>query len=178
MRNVHKKKLFPDYYAIDVSLVTPDFIRACGCTAVLVDIDNTLSRVDAPEATPLGGKWMADMKATGIPFAFISNNDPPRVELFSEKYGAPFICHAEKPKPDGYRALAKQLGHPVEKCMMVGDQLFTDILGGNNAGMCTVLVAPVCEWEDPVDFRLRRKMEKILVTVDNVFCSKKRLIGG
>lgn len=178
MRNMNKRRIFPAYYASNVLNVTPEFIRACGCSAVLADIDNTISHVDAPDATPEGERWMNSLREAGIPFGFISNNDPPRVEPFAGKYGALYFCHAEKPRPEGYYRLAEQLGFPASKCMVVGDQLFTDILGGNNAGMCTVIVAPLCEDEDPVAFRKRRRMEKFLLSIDRIFCKKERWIGG
>lgn len=178
MRNINKRRVFPAYYAKSVLDVTPEFIRACGCSAVMADIDNTISHVDAPDATPEGERWMNILREAGIPFGFISNNDPPRVEPFAEKYGAGYFCHAEKPKPNGYYKLAEQLKKPVSECMLVGDQLFTDVLGGNNAGMCTVIVTPLCENDDPVAFRKRRKLEKLLLGIDRVFCKKERRIGG
>lgn len=178
MRSFHRRRIFPAYYANHILEITPEFIRACGCSAVLADIDNTLSHVDAPDATPEGIRWMQSLKDAGIAFGFISNNDPPRVEPFAEKYGAAFFCHAQKPMPNGYYKLAERLGKPISECMLVGDQLFTDVLGGNNAGMCTIIVTPLCEEEDPLDFRKRRRLEKLLLKLDLLLSGNKRRIGG
>lgn len=178
MNKLPVRRLFPTYYANDVAAVTPDFVRSCGCRALLVDIDNTVSHVDAPDAVPKAAKWMLESRAAGIQLAFISNNDPPRVEPFARKYEADYICHAEKPKPDGYRTIAQRLGCADKECLVVGDQLFTDILGGNMAGMRTVIVRPLCEAEDPRAFRFRRRMEKLLLSLDHAFRGKRRTIGG
>ena len=178
MNNLPVRRLFPTYYANDVAAVTPGFVQACGCKALLVDIDNTVSHVDAPDAVPMAVKWMSESRAAGIRIAFISNNDPPRVEPFAQKYNADYICHAEKPKPGGYRAIARRLGCSDKECMVVGDQLFTDILGGTAAGMRTVIVRPLCEAEDPKAFRFRRKMEKLLLLLDRAIHGKRRVIGG
>lgn len=166
MKQASRRRLYPTYYAADITSVTPDFVRQCGCTAVLADIDNTLAHVDAPDAVPAAAAWMRALKDAGIRLAFLSNNDPPRVEPFAAKYGADFFCHAQKPMPDGYLALAKRFGCRPEECLVVGDQLFTDILGGNHAGMPTVIVTPICEEEDPKPFRKRRKAEKLLLRLD------------
>lgn len=178
MQKLSRRRLFPTYYASSVEDVTPEFIRACGCSAVLSDIDNTISHVDAPDAVPMAEEWMRRIREAGIAFALISNNDPPRVEPFAQKYGAEFVCHAQKPQTGGYREIAARLARAPEQCLVVGDQLFTDVLGGNAAGMRTVIVDPLCESEDPLDFRKRRKMEKLLLRFDRFFSWKKRHIGG
>ncbi len=176
MQQFSRRKLFPTYYAQAVTDVTPAFIRECGCTVVLADIDNTLAHVDAPDAVPMAEAWMQTLKEAGIGLAFLSNNDPPRVEPFAAKYGARFVCHAQKPQVKGYLELAKQFDCKPEACLVVGDQLFTDILGGNNAGMSTVIVSPICEAEDPKAFRKRRTLEKILLHMDKAFQGAKRRI--
>lgn len=172
------RHLFPTYYADRIAAITPEFVISCGCAAVLADIDNTLSRVDAPDASPEAEVWMERMRAAGIGLAFISNNDPPRVEPFAQKYGARFVCHAEKPRPDGYLKIAGQMELAPRQCLVVGDQLFTDILGGNAAGMQTVMVAPICAEEDPKPFRKRRRAEKLLLGIDRRLAGRRRRIGG
>ena len=79
---------------------------------------------------------------------------------------------------EGYDRAAAALGRAAQRCLVVGDQLFTDILGGHNAGMKTVIVSPLCEAEDPVPFRKRRKLEKLLLRLDRLFCARRRNIGG
>ncbi len=177
MEKMTRRKLFPTYYAAGIASVTPEFIRSCGCTAVLCDIDNTISHVDAPDAVQEAEVWMRQMREAGIGLAFISNNDPPRVEPFAEKYEAQYVCHAEKPKAGGYHRIAQMFNCTAENCMVVGDQLFTDILGGNRAGMYTTIVKPLCVDEDPKDFRKRRKIERFLLKLDMWFGGKKRRIG-
>lgn len=178
MQMMRRRRIFPTFYAQSISEVTPEFIHACGCSAVLADIDNTLSHVDAPDAVPEAVKWMLRMQQAGVALALISNNDPPRVEPFAEKYSVAFICHAQKPKPNGFHVIARQLGRKSCDCLVVGDQLFTDILGGNAAGMRTVIVPPLCEAEDPKPFRKRRRLERVLLKIDTAFCKKQRRIGA
>ena len=178
MQTLSQRRFFPMYYARGVADVTPEFIRGCGCDALLLDIDNTVSHVDAPEATKEAEAWLQTLRQAGLPVAFVSNNDPERVEPFARRYGAQFVSHAQKPRREGYDRAAAALGRAPQRCLVVGDQLFTDILGGNNAGMKTVIVSPLCEEEDPIPFRKRRRLEKLLLRLDRLFCAKRRCIGG
>ncbi len=178
MQALSQRRFFPMYYARGVADVTPEFIRGCGCSALLLDIDNTVSRVDAPEATREAEAWFDTLRRADIPMAFVSNNDPERVEPFARRYGAKYVSHAQKPRREGYDRAAQALGHAPDACMVVGDQLFTDILGGNSAGMQTVIVEPLCEAEDPVAFRKRRRLEKLLLRLDRLLCARRRKIGG
>ena len=88
MQTLSQRRFFPMYYAGGVADVTPEFIRGCGCDALLLDIDNTVSHVDAPEATKEAEAWLQTLRQAGLPVAFVSNNDPERVEPFARRYGA------------------------------------------------------------------------------------------
>lgn len=177
-RSIERRHFFPTYYARTVTEVTPEFVRSCGCSVVLSDIDNTISRVDAPDAVPEAERWMKQLAQAGISFGLISNNDLERVEPFAQKYGADYESHADKPQPDAYHRIAQRMNCRESDCLVVGDQLFTDILGGNRAGMRTVFVTPLCIEEEPSSIRKQRKFERILLRFDRIFCERKRRIGG
>ena len=72
-----------------------------------------------------------------------NNRHPERPRRFSQALGVPFLGHAGKPKPGGFRRAMEQMGCTPEQTAIVGDQLFTDILGGRNAGVFTLLVEPI-----------------------------------
>ena len=69
-----------------------------------------------------------------------SNNRERRVGKFCEALGAEYICRATKPLSFGFRRAAKQLGLPLSQIAVVGDQIFTDVLGGNCVGALTCYV--------------------------------------
>ncbi len=176
--HIKKRRLFPGWYAGSVEDVTEGFLHSLGVKALLLDIDNTLSHVDAPNAETFAANWMARMKKAGFLLALVSNNDPERVEPFAAKCALPYVCHAQKPQPDGYRTLAGTLGVRPEECLAIGDQLFTDIWGGNAAGTRTLLVRPLSEDNEPAQFRKRRRLEKILLKIDAPFTAKRRAQNG
>ena len=97
-----------------------------------------------PEPTPAVREWEVALKAAGVTLFILSNNrHPQRPSRFSNALGVPFIGHAGKPKSPSFFGAMEQMGCTRAQTAIVGDQIFTDILGGNNAGVTTLLVEPI-----------------------------------
>ena len=119
-------------------------LSAAGITLLLADLDNTLAKYKALEPSPELRRWKASLEAAGVDLFILSNSKKPmRVERYAQALGVPFLGHAGKPKPGGFRRAMGQMGCTPEQTAIVGDQLFTDILGGRNAGVLTLLVEPI-----------------------------------
>jgi uncharacterized protein len=134
--------LTPDLHADGVADVTLAWLHARGIRCVLVDADDTLLPGDdtpMPESATL---WLASLQAAGVRVAILSNGTPRRVRTLAERLGLPSFALAGKPFFGFRRALAALDATPRE-AVMVGDQLFTDVLGGRIAGMHTALVRPL-----------------------------------
>ena len=115
-----------------------------GIRLLLADLDNTLAPYGEPEPTQAVRDWAAALGEQGITLFVLSNNrHPERPRRFSQALGVPFLGHAGKPKPGGFRRAMEQMSCTPEQTAIVGDQLFTDILGGRNAGVLTLLVEPI-----------------------------------
>lgn len=115
-----------------------------GITLLLADLDNTLVPYGVPVATDEVRAWNESLKAAGVTLFVLSNNrhaDRPRI--FCEDMGIPFIGHAGKPKPPSFYKAMERMGVNSEQTAIVGDQIFTDVLGGNCAGVTTILVKPI-----------------------------------
>ena len=69
---------------------------------------------------------------------------------------------AKKPLPTGFRRACKRLGIKPEQAAVVGDQLFTDMLGGNLLGAYTVLTEPY-ELESMKFFKIKRACERFIM---------------
>ncbi len=139
--------------------VTPDVLREMGVSALILDIDNTMTTHDNP--TPLEGlfEWLDSMRKNGIKMMIVSNNHVPRVTPFAELLGLDFIPEGAKPLPVGYKRAAEKLGVPKSEICTIGDQLFTDILGAKLFGIKSVLVKPI-EPEKTLFFKIKRAAEK------------------
>ena len=143
-----------------------------GFRLLMEDLYNTL----VPYVVPLPDEklkaWRDDLAAHGVTLFILSNNRKERrPRIFAEALDVPYIGHAGKPKtPSFYRAM-ERMSVTKEQTAIVGDQVFTDVLGGNRAGVSAILVEPIRLAGNPgrylryaveVPFRLlSRKGEKL-----------------
>ncbi|MCI8677490.1 MAG: YqeG family HAD IIIA-type phosphatase [Lawsonibacter sp.] len=127
-----------------VTDISPRLLAAKGIRLVLADLDNTLVayRVTEPPAELMA--WKAALEAAGIRLFLLSNSRKPgRAQNFAEKLGIPYQGHSGKPRRAGYLRAMERMGARPEETVMVGDQIFTDTLGANNAGVIPLLVQPI-----------------------------------
>ncbi len=144
-----KRNTIPDLIIDRIWLLDAQMLRDLGVRALIVDVDNTLSSHGAPLPEKEVIPWLARMNELGVPVVILSNNTKERVEPFAGKLGLPFVHFAAKPLRRGFRRAQKLLSCPAREIAVVGDQIFTDVVGGNRAGMKTVLVTPIKEDTDP-----------------------------
>lgn len=151
--------LMPAYHFNRITDITAEDFRRMGVKAAALDVDNTLAPHNCPE--PLEGvpEWLKEMQAAGIRMLIVSNNKAARVRPFAGGIALGYQTRAAKPLPVGFVRCARRLGIRCGELAVIGDQIYTDILGANLCGAVSVLVTPVSE-EHGWSFRLRRKMEK------------------
>ena len=151
--------LFPTTAVPKAYDITADGLRKMGVEGLILDIDNTLTTHDHPVPDSRILQWLDQMRAADIRLILLSNNHPPRVAPFAQKLGLAFEADAQKPLPGGYRCAASAMGLSPRQTAVVGDQIFTDVLGANLAGMPSILVEPF-QMEPFFRFRLKRFLEK------------------
>ena len=156
--------LKPDIKLNRVTDITCELLNKYGITALILDVDNTLSTHHGQVLTDGLPEWLMYMKDNGIKLTVLSNSKRKRVEPFASKIDLDFISLGLKPLPFGYLRAVKALGVKRKSAAIVGDQIFTDILGGNAVGLNTILLTPIKE-ESGWSFKLRRKIEKKLFSL-------------
>lgn len=115
-----------------------------GIKLLLADLDNTLACYGQREPDRQLYHWVQDLKEHGIQVFILSNSrKPDRVSTFAGALGVPFRGRAYKPSRRGFLAALEQMGCRAEEALMVGDQIFTDILGANRMGIRAYLVEPL-----------------------------------
>lgn len=153
------KRFFPNEYVKNIFQITPQLLQQKGIKGIITDLDNTLVEWDRPFATEQVIEWLASMKEAGIAVTIVSNNKEARVKAFCDPLQIPFIYRAKKPfKTAFHRALA-QKGLQKDEVVVIGDQLLTDIFGGNRSGFYTILVVPVAK-SDGLATKLNRLLER------------------
>ncbi|HEY4601303.1 MAG TPA: YqeG family HAD IIIA-type phosphatase [Cerasibacillus sp.] len=156
-------KLFlPDHYVKTVFEIKPEGLKSKGIKGIITDLDNTLVPWDVKDATPEVYKWFEKMKQNEIKVTIISNNNKERVKVFSEPLGAPYVFSARKPLARSFKKAAQEMGLKRNEVVVIGDQLLTDILGGNRAGFHTILVAPIVKTDAKITSFNRRIERSIL----------------
>ncbi len=147
--------------------ITPDWLLARGLRGLVLDIDNTLAPTHQAGDEPQIRAWLGPLQHAKIPIRVVSNGHPKRILEFCALYNLEHVglfgwVMAAKPIPSAFRRACQKLGLPPKAVAMVGDQIFTDMLGANIAGMYTVLVKPLSEKSMP-HTKLVRKLEKLLL---------------
>lgn len=128
----------------------PQALAAAGVKAVLADLDNTLTPYEEALPSPALRAWKEALEAQGIALFVVSNSRKSRrCPDFCAALGIGCVRHAGKPGTKGFREALKQTGCKPEEALMVGDQIFTDVWGGNRAGIATVLVKPMAWGKNP-----------------------------
>lgn len=132
------------YTADSIYDISVEGLARQGIKLLLADLDNTLVPYGVPLPDQKLMNWRDELAAYGITLFVLSNNrHENRPRIFSEGLEVPFIGHAGKPKtPSFYRAM-ESMHVTKEQTAIVGDQIFTDVLGGNRAGIATILVKPI-----------------------------------
>ena len=132
------------FVAHDIYELSGEALERRGFKLLLADLDNTL----VPYGVPLPDKklkaWRDDLAAHGVTLFILSNNrHENRPRIFAEGLDVPYIGHAGKPKRPSFLKAMEQMGVTREQTAIVGDQVFTDVLGGNRAGVSAILVEPI-----------------------------------
>ena len=147
----------PDIKLGKVTDISVELLNKFGIEALILDVDNTLSTHHGQILTDGLPEWLEYMKNNGIKLTVLSNSKEKRVKPFAEKIGLDFISLGLKPLPFGYLRALKALKTKRKNTAIVGDQIFTDVLGGNTVGVKTVLLTPI-KPEDGFSFKIRRKI--------------------
>ncbi|SEN03252.1 hypothetical protein SAMN05444955_10532 [Lihuaxuella thermophila] len=155
------KSMIPDMYA--QSIYTIDFheLQRRGIKSVIVDLDNTLVESTRPDATPRLIEWLDEVKHMGFQVIIVSNNTKTRVSQFATPLQIPYIHTAKKPLSQAFRKALQMMGSNKEETVVIGDQLLTDVLGGNRMGLYTILVTPVSN-VDGFFTRINRQIERLV----------------
>lgn len=139
------ENFLPNRQVKSVLMIKPEELKKHGIKAIITDLDNTLVEWDRPSAPPKLIQWFQNMKKHNIKVTIVSNNNETRVKTFADPLGIPFLYKARKPRGRAFRQALDIMGVKKEETVVIGDQLLTDVLGGNRNGFYTILVVPVAQ---------------------------------
>ncbi len=123
--------------------VDVDELAATGVRCVLFDRDNTVVPRDTGAAPESVMDWIRRVREAGIALCMVSNNfHSQQVEASAAELGCAVVHHAMKPAPFAVRRALALVGVDASEAVLIGDQVFTDVMAGNLAGVRTILVEP------------------------------------
>lgn len=154
--------LKPNIKLDKITDISVDILKKYNITALILDVDNTLSTHHGQVLTEGLSDWLLCMRENDIKLTVLSNSTKKRLDPFAKKIGLDYISLGLKPLPFGYLRALKALGTKRKNTAIVGDQIFTDTLGGNFVGLNTVLLTPI-KPETSLRFRFKRRIEKFLI---------------
>ena len=157
----------PEYRFKTFDMATVDFLVSKGIKGIVLDVDNTLEPYENPLPTERVVLWLDSLRQNGIKAAIVSNNNSERIDLFNRDLGFPAYSKSGKPfKKNILKAMA-DMGTTPENTILMGDQVFTDVLAGKVAKMnTTVLVKPINDKKN-LFFRFKRLLEKPVIYTYN-----------
>lgn len=155
----------PGRYVENIAQIDLDELKSNGIEGLLIDLDNTLLPWKDSAIPPASREWVSRAKSLGMKLCIVSNTHyPKRLNKIASELEIASIPRALKPRPYGFNKAIEMLGLEKANCAAIGDQVLTDILGGNRAGVYTILVKPMHR----VEFfgtKISRVIEWIILTL-------------
>lgn len=156
------KRLYPDIYIKSIEHLPLDELKERGIKALVFDIDNTIAPYDMAEPDEWALEVLNNIRNKGFKICLLSNNNEKRIKIFNRKIGAFAYWKAGKPGTKMLVKAMKDMGTTPKSTAMVGDQVFTDVWCGHNAGMLSIMTAPICK-RDQLITKVKRPLEKVVM---------------
>lgn len=159
------KKLLPVLRYKGVQYIEFDKLKKYNVNAILLDVDNTLIDYTRKLSDAIS-EWVNEAKKRGFKLCILSNsNKVDKVKTVAETLGLDYIMCARKPMKSGFKKAIKLVDVPPQNIAMVGDQLFTDVLGANILNMVSIYVDPInkkeywyTSWKRPIESLFLKKV--------------------
>jgi len=133
----------PRYIFNGITDITAGFLEQSGIKFLMVDLDNTIAAYDEHVLSEEIAHWLKDIKSSGVELFLISNSTRiKRVKSFSVSTGIAFINKANKPSPKSLFRAMETAGFDCGVSALAGDQVFTDALAANRAGVVSIIIRP------------------------------------
>lgn len=143
--------------------ISHDLFSTAGIRGVILDLDNTLTPWHTLNISSEVERWVGKLRQVGLAACIVSNAaTSQRVRPVAERLGLPWVTRAAKPLRFGLQRGMQLMGSAPCNTAIIGDQMFTDIFGGNKLGLLTILVDPLTPREALITRILQRPLERLI----------------
>ena len=162
---------FPDLIFPALTDVTAEVLHRRGVRLLMLDFDNTIVPYTTSTPTDVMVHWLQQMRQSDISVCIVSNSKRDRVKIFCGQYGLDCITHAKKPFSRGIRQCLEKYGETPAHAALVGDQIYTDVLGANCMGLTSILVTAIHNHNLPL--KARHVLELPFIAIRKAQLAKK-----
>ena len=156
------KLLYPKQHLNSIFELDTAELRRLGIKGIIADMDNTLVPWNDRTVYPRLANWLDGLKKEGFRICIVSNNSADRGGQLARDLDIPAFWYAVKPRRRAFRKALIELNLPASAVAVLGDQIFTDVLGGNRMGLYTILVTPISDKEF-IWTKLMRQFERLIL---------------
>lgn len=159
------EKYVPDMYQKSIYTVDYSKLLTIGIKCLLFDLDNTVVPSKSIEPSLKAKDLFISLKQKGFRVIIFSNSPKFRIKKFQSFFEVECICNAMKPWSKNFRKVMSNHRLSENEVAIIGDQIMTDVVGGNKVGITTILVNPIATrdfiWTIPNRIRERKIMKKL-----------------
>ncbi len=159
---IKMKKYIPKIYQKSIYNIDYSKLLNRGIKCILFDLDNTLISSKKNEKPTMAKKLIIELKKKGFEIIIFSNSPRKKVYKYMDYFGVYGIYLAFKPLHRAFKKVLKQTGYQKSEIAIIGDQILTDVVGGNTFGITTILVNPINE-NDLFITNFNRKFENKII---------------
>jgi HAD superfamily phosphatase (TIGR01668 family) len=136
-------------------------LKNCGYYNIIIDLDNTITAWKNHQISGKLRDWILKAKEKGFHICLLSNNKQDKVQIFASKLDIIAAPIGGKPFSKAFFSALNALNGNIGNTVVIGDQVFTDILGGNWIGLYTILVDPI-DKDEFIGTKFTRLMERLI----------------
>ncbi len=156
------EKYIPDIYVKSIYYIDYEKLKERGIKCILFDLDNTLAPLSLKKPNKKIKELFIKLKKMGFKTIIFSNSGKSRLKPFKEELEVDCAFNCKKPMRKKFDVILKEYKYTVSEIVIIGDNIITDILGGNKVGITTILVNPISN-KEALTTRIIRKYEKIIM---------------
>lgn len=152
----------PDMYQKSIYAIDYDKLKSRGIQCLLFDLDNTLVPYNVKEPNNKVVDLFIDLKKKGFKVIIMTNSPKKRAVVFKDMLDVDCCANAKKPKSDKFKMILEEYKFPISEVAIIGDQILTDVVGGNRVGITTILVNPISK-SDMIFTKINRIRENSIM---------------
>ncbi len=161
------KRFTPTFYANNIFEINPECYLKINTPILLLDLDNTLDSYTTTNPSDRVINYIKELKKHNIRPIIVSNNTSDHVKNYARVLEIECLTKVYKPFKRILIKKLKELNIPLDKCVMIGDQLLTDIRCANRLKIKSILLEPftkneffVTKFNRLIDKCLRARLKK------------------